>query len=488
MVKKNIVIIGAGLGGLTAGALLSKTGHKVTLLEQHIIVGGSATTFKRRGGFTVEVGLHEMDSPFEAGPKKDLLTYLGVYDNVEFVKPKEFFKIDTAYGEFVMPEGIENAKMALINRFLEEKQGVDDYFDIIESIAKEYVAYVSATRWQKLFTPFIFRTLFKYRKAALKETLDRLTDNEELKLILIANTQYYHEDISKLSLLYHAVAQYSYYSGGGWYIKGGSQKLSDYLASVITDNGGKIIKKAQVDTIEHSNGNVTGVSYTRKKESFRLDADAVISNASPMQTYKMASVDHDATKSLGISLYTLYLGFSKNLKSVYGEKAYSTFNYAGLRSLDDYEASLSKPIEERTNVFVDYSQIDAGLTEEQKSLGVICGADYLTDWEGLDEHTYKAKKETLTKALIAELEKQYPGISELIEYVELATAKTVQRYLQTPGGTPYGFAPTASQFSGSVQSSSDKLDNLYFVGAWVIGGGFTPAIMSGAKVMEHFKE
>jgi len=55
---KTITIIGGGLGGLTSGALLAKDGHKVTLLEQHNIVGGCATTFKRKGGFTCEVGLH----------------------------------------------------------------------------------------------------------------------------------------------------------------------------------------------------------------------------------------------------------------------------------------------------------------------------------------------------------------------------------------------------------------------------------------------
>jgi len=61
---KKITIIGAGLGGLTAGALLAQKNYKVTVLEQHNIVGGAATTFKRKGGFTCEVGLHEMDGVF----------------------------------------------------------------------------------------------------------------------------------------------------------------------------------------------------------------------------------------------------------------------------------------------------------------------------------------------------------------------------------------------------------------------------------------
>jgi all-trans-retinol 13,14-reductase len=62
MMKYDIIVIGAGLGGLTAGAKLSREGKKVLLLEQHSKPGGCATTFQR-GDFTMEVGLHEMDGP-----------------------------------------------------------------------------------------------------------------------------------------------------------------------------------------------------------------------------------------------------------------------------------------------------------------------------------------------------------------------------------------------------------------------------------------
>lgn len=77
---KNIVIIGGGLGGLTSGALLAKEGYKVTLLEQHSIVGGCATTFKRKGGFTCEVGLHEMDGVFSNPSIKRIFDTLDVYN------------------------------------------------------------------------------------------------------------------------------------------------------------------------------------------------------------------------------------------------------------------------------------------------------------------------------------------------------------------------------------------------------------------------
>ena len=366
-------------------------------------------------------------------------------------------------------------------------KGLKKYFALISVIAQDYVRMRTMSLWQKLLFPFVFKTVFNYRHSSLKEVLDTLIDNEELKLILSTNIQYYHDSTKDFSFLYHALAQYGYYNGGGWYIKGGSQKLSNHLASVITGHGGEIIKKALVDKIEHQDKKVTGISYTKKGERYSLEADVVISNASPMQTYEMANIAYENSKSLGISLYTLYIGFTKNIKSVYGEDAYSLFDFSQLSSIDDYEKSLSQPIEKRAKVFVDYSQVDSDLCDDTKSLGVICGVDYIKDWQDLDDEAYKTRKEAVTQALLADLEKDYPGIGELVEYVELATAKTVQRYLKTPVGTAYGFAPTAEQFFGTPQSASDRLDNLYFTGAWVIGGGFTPAIMSGAIAAKSIK-
>ena len=479
---KKIIIIGGGLGGLTAGALLSKQGHQVTLLEQHNVVGGSATTFRRRGGFTVEVGLHEIDNPFDGGEKERIFRTLGVFDHITFIKPDEFFRIKTGKSDFVMPDGIDKAKDALIQKFPKEKSGIEAYFSSITAVAQDIEKLSTIKFWQKMLFPFLFRSVFKYRKSTLKEVLDSIIDDEELKLILSANTPYYHDKADDFSFLYHSIAQYSYYKGGGWYIKGGSQLLSNYLASIINDHGGEVITKANVTEILHRSGKVTGVHYEKKGMRFLLRSDIVISNASPMQTYRMADIPYEMKRSLGISLLTLYLGFSKNLKSVYGKRAYSSFYYRGANSPADYNLTLAKDITNRAAVFVDYSQIDSGLTSPEKSLGAVCTVDYLRDWEGLDEEEYKAKKASVAEAYIKLLELDYPGIGELIEYAEVGTARTVQRYLKTPNGTAYGFAPTASQFFREPEYQSDKLEHLYSVGAWVIGGGFTPAILSGSMV------
>ncbi len=484
---KTIIIIGGGLGGLTAGALLAKQGHKVTLLEQHMVVGGSATTFKRRGGFTVEVGLHEMENPFDKGPKEQIFKALGVYDNVEFIKPDEFFRVKTGKSDFIMPDGIEAAIKALTEKFPNDREGIKKYFGLLKAIGDDFERLQQIRWWQKMLFPFIFTTLLKYRKSSVTEVLDGLIKDKELKLILNANIQYYHDTPDELSFLFHAVAQYGYYAGGGWYIKGGSQVLSDYLASVITDNGGTVIKKAYATTILHDSKKANGVTYERKHETFGLKADVIISNLSPSLSYKLANIPYDEEKRRGISLLSMYIGFSKDIKAVYGKRAYSNFYLRGADSLSAYEQVQRGPVNDRTAVFVDYSQIDSALTPEGKSLGVVCGVDYLSDWESLSKEQYKAKKESVRESYTRLLEEEYPGISELIEYAEVGTAKTVKHYLKTPEGTPYGFAPTARQFFRQPQIKSDRLSGLYFVGAWVIGGGFTPAILSGGMAAKEIE-
>ena len=214
--------------------------------------------------------------------------------------------------------------------------------------------------------------------------------------------------------------------------------------------------------------------------------DIVISNASPMQTYKLANVNYKPEKTtIGNSLITVYIGFKNNIKSIYGKRPYSNFYYNNVNNIDEYHENLRKDITERGFIFVDYSQIDSGLTSDDKSFGVFCSVDYLKDWENLSDEEYTAKKNKLAEIYFDELEKDYPNIRDHVDFFEVGTAKTMKRYLKTENGTAYGFAPTPEQFLQKPKIKSDLIDNLYFTGAWVIGGGFSPAINSGGLCYKH---
>ena len=476
---QKIVIIGGGLGGLTAGALLSKKGYPVVLLEQHNIVGGSATTFRRKGGFTLEVGLHEMDAVHDNQSTKELFDMLGVYENIEFVRPDEFFRVTAEGFDFTMPDRREKALSALKERYPEDASGLDRYFNLIDSLASDIERVQHARWWELMLFPLLFSNLLKYQKLSVLDVLDELLENEELKLILNANIGYYHTAPDTFSILYHSFAQSHYYRYGGWYIKGGSQKLSDYLASIIRENNGTIHTGSEAVSIATEGKTATSVTWKKRGKDNLEKADIIISNISPAQTCALADLAYQETKKTASSLLSVYLGFSKNLKSVYGKQAYSRFFFPGVKTVDDYKALLEKDITERGFVFVDYSQIDAGLCSPDKSVASICTTDFIAPYLEMTENEYKQKKQDITNAYLKVLEEHYPGISDLVEISEVGTPRSIQRYLRTPEGTAYGFAPSAEQFFRKPQVQSPLLNNVFFTGAWVIGGGFSPAVNSG---------
>ena len=473
---KKVTIIGAGLGGLTVGSLLSKAGYDVTILEQHYIVGGSATTFKRKGGFTCEVGLHETNALLTA---KEIFETLNVNDNVEFVRTNEFFKVSSSSIEFTMPDDTKKAITALCEKFPDEEKGIKAYFSAIKNISEEFDQIRTAPKWKLMLFPLFFKHIARYKTATVKEVIDDLMENEALKLILNTNVGYYNDTIKDFSFLYHAIAQHSYYKGGGWYIKGGSQKLSNYLASIIKENGGEVITSAEVIKINHNQQECTSITYIHKKEEKELSADIIISNLAPSSTYELSDISYTEQKKIASSLLTIYVGFRENLKSLYGKRAYSTFLLRDAKCIDDYDKNIQGDVEDRGIVFVDYSQIDSGLTDESKSFGAICTTDYLENWESLTEEGYRQKKENVIQSYLDLLETEYPNIREHIQFAEVGTPKTIQKYIKTPNGTAYGFAPDSKQFFRAPEVRSNKLNNLYFVGAWIVGGGFSPAINSG---------
>lgn len=502
MSKPDVIIIGGGLGGLTAGATLSKLGKKVLLLEQHYIPGGCATTFKRKD-FVMEVGLHEMDGLFEKDAKTKIFDFLGVTENIHFKQVPELFRLVTNQVDFVFPHGIDKAFKSLSEKYPEDKAGIEKLFRRMNGVLEEIPGFPT-DKWKIALMypilPLLFPNIVKASKNNLGNWLDKYIKNEDLKLILQANLLYFHDDPYSMSLLYFSIAQASYIGGGGHFIKGGSQKLSDYLANVILDHDGQVLLGKKVEHIIVEKGKAAGVIF---RDAFNVSipgievyADVVIANAAvPLvtqmlpQPFKGILENKIAHLKESCSLISVYIGFKKEVKEL-GNTHYSTFvNGNDVHTLKDIEANNKGKWENKNFVFVDYSQIDSGLAPAGKSFGVICAADYLFEWENLDVEAYRDKKNEVAQIFFKRLEKIIPGITKQIEYYEVATAKTIQRYTLNPKGAPYGYAQTPDQSGRGRVPIRSPIKNLYFASAWTFpGGGFSGAIISGFLCAQAVKK
>ena len=333
-------------------------------------------------------------------------------------------------------------------------------------------------------------------RATVGEVMNELFGTDEaVKLMLAANLVYYHDDPHQMLFLRYAIPQASYLLGGGHYIRGGSQALTDRLVALIEQAGGTLQSGREAGSLLVEKSQITGVGHqARNGGDPRVDeAPVIFGNAAPHVLAQMLPEQRRAdffTPYLkhrpSISLWTVSLGLNRPARE-FGVRSYSTFvipdwmrSFSQIREaaavIAEYPANRMPPY-----VFVDYSQIDNGLNETGAHLVTFCGADRLENWLSIGEEEKKARKESWINALIADINQHFPGLAGAVVHREMATAETMQRYLNTPGGAVYGFAPDGTLGQMIKQGPRTSVGGLWLASAYTVSGGFTGAMIGGAQ-------
>jgi phytoene dehydrogenase-like protein len=402
--------------------------------------------------------------------KTRIFNDLEVFKEVKFLKIPEFYRFINVRYDITIPHDPRIAIERLSGTFPEETSGINTYFNHILSPRKKS------------------QNKEPVKDMSVGEYLDLIIHNNDLKLVLLGNLGYFHDDPYTLSMAYYSVAQSSYFLCGGSFIREGSQKLSDYLANYIKTHGGDVILNHIVTEIITSDDKAVGVSYKKKNKSdsevIIAFGDEIIANSAVPELagmlpekYARELNENIAAEKTGVSLLTIYFGFKKPLKDL-GYKYYSTFVYdESVKNQADIVKNNRADFSKRNFTFVDYGQIDSGLAPEGKSVGSLCCIDYLGDWEKLTPGEYKIKKERVARIFIDRLEKIIPGIKDVVDYYEVGTSLTVKRYTFNPGGATHGF--TQPPYKKSIDYLK-SLDNIHFASAWgKTGGGFSGVIYGG---------
>jgi len=500
----DVAIIGAGISGLTAAALLSKSGLKVCVLEQDANIGGYLAGFSRQG-FTFETAIHWLNNCSENGFVSRMFGYID--SNYPRVKPlnkiRRFVNKDYNYSLTCNPSEYENQ---LIADFPEDEDGIKRFFAAALQLSKSFENYQNMYRSgdtmslpKKMirgmknlkfimpFIPFVFysgekgvvKGLRKYFKS--QKLIEMFTLEEDMLSILIPIAWAYTGD-------YQCIPE------------GGSQTFTKWLANVVEKNAGIIKTRSEVTGFVVENNVCKGIKYTSNKEDKYVDCKYVIaacdaellySKFLPKSAKQLQYVDKLNQADLYSSCFTVYvaldcpaeeLGFGEEMIYLVHDKVVRVDKANG----DPMKAGIS---------ILANSVTDKTITPQGKgslSIYVPTEINVLNNW-GTEKDSngkiirgelYKQTKKDIAEQLIQKLvDNVVPELRKHILFYETASPYTYQRYTFNKNGSIMGARPGKKNMQLKLAHYQTPVKNVYLGGHWSeLGGGIPLTIKAASNV------
>ena len=486
--EKSIIIIGAGITGLSAGCYGQMNGYRTSIFEMHDKTGGVCTGWKRQG-YTIDGCMHWLVGTSPANSFYRIWKELGVVQGWTIVDHDQFIRIEGEGGRaFTVYADIDRLEQHMKELAPEDKDTIEEFIkgtractriDMPVDKAPELYGLIDGlTMMVKMFPSFRF--MKKWGKIS---TLDftRRFKNPFLREAFSAS---FGGDFDRIPTLFMMMTLAWLHQKAAGYLVGGGLALSGAIERRYLGLSGELHCKSPVVKIVVENDKAVGI---RLADGTEHRGDIVISAA-------------DGRTTIFDMLDGKYI--DDKIRGYYDQpRLFPPLVYIGLgvgRTFNDIPSSvggLSFPLDEPINV--------AG--KEHKRLGVqICNFDpslapagktvlkvqFNTDydyWKKLSQEPerYKAEKEQIAEQVVTALDRRFPGLAAKVEMHDVATPVTWERYTGNWQGSYEGWLPTAQSLRARMSKTLPGLDNFYMAGQWVEpGGGLPTAAMSGRNVTQ----
>ena len=480
----DVIIIGSGIGGLVTATQLAAKGAKVIVFESYIIPGGSAGYFQSQG-YTFDVGASMIFGMGNKGTTNLLTRALDAVNvNLETIPdsvqihyhlPDDLdLKIDRDYEKFLQnliayfPHEAKG-----IRRFYDECQRVFNCLNNIELLSLEEPKYLLRVF---LKNPLACLGLAKYLPLNVGEVARKYIQDPQLLKFIDIECYCWSVVPADLTPMINAGMVFSdRHYGGVNYPQGGVGKIAEKLVTGLKQFGGEIQYQARVTKIIIKQGKAVGVQLANGQIYY---GKKIVSNATRWDTFtKLLPAEKMPVKEKNWqqryikspSFLSLHIGVKASVLPV-GTECHHIL-------LTDWQEMTTAT----GTIFVSIpTLLDPDLAPPGYHIIHAFTPDWISNWQGLSESEYTAKKEIAAGQIINRLAAIFPGLDAGLDYLEIGTPRTHRRFLQRIDGT-YGPIPKRKLWGLlGMPFNRTVIPNLYCVGDSTFPGqGLNAVAFSG---------
>jgi prolycopene isomerase len=469
------VVVGAGLGGLSAAACLAKAGKRVLVAERQDGPGGNARAFQR-GPYVFDPAIHLTAHGFNIEFLDVYLQALGA--RVELILLEDLYAVDVCGERFTLPTGVEAVIEYLASRFPADADGIAQYIETCARATRESQAPPPRVALKDLEAAMAaLPTLFKYRTSTLGAAIGEFVRDPRAQSLLAAQWPYMGLPPSRLSFMTGTGVWMAFMAPGPVYVKGSFQKLADALADVALDHGATILYDSPVTRITVDGSQVTGAEL---QDGRTVRAPIVVSNADARLTFEQLVGPESVPER-----------FMRRVMRM--QPSISAFLLYSACTLPLHELDLT------SEVFV-YDHWDHDETWADVQAGKLGGmwlsiptlhdrtlapdGEHLLIFTSLMPYDigepWPQAKPRVTEQMIERVEAMLPGYRDSIKFVDSATPETFHTYTLAHEGAIYGWENTPNQTLPKRLPQTTPIEGLLLAGHWTNPGtGSVRCLLSG---------